>query len=117
VQIALLKAVKAISDSAKAQVLLPTIQILLASSPTAADKDSPQLAELSISCFDVSAASKLNDEKNTLWDTFIAVLRGVFKSGPLAIGFLVLALISWQDSYHLREESSPRLWSVDCLQT
>jgi U3 small nucleolar RNA-associated protein 10 len=62
------------------------MQMLLAASPTTANGNNSQSAELSdlvISCFDISAANDLNDEQNMLWDTFVAVLRGTFKSGQL----------------------------------
>jgi U3 small nucleolar RNA-associated protein 10 len=96
-QIALLKAIEAISDGAKAHVLLPTIHILLSPSALAANENNSQLTELSdlvISCFDVSTAKDLNNEQDMLWDTFVAVLRVVFRSGQSPIYCLVLVLTS-----------------------
>jgi U3 small nucleolar RNA-associated protein 10 len=92
-QIILLKAIEAISDNAKAQVLFPTLQMLLSTSATETNESNSQLAELSdivVSCFDTSVANDLNDEQNILWDAFLSVLRGTFKSGhpnPLAVLF------------------------------
>jgi U3 small nucleolar RNA-associated protein 10 len=83
-QIALLKAVEAISDSAKAQILFPTIQRLLSTPAAIAKGSDPQRAELSdlvVSCLDISVTNDLNDEKHMLWDLFVAVLRATLKSG------------------------------------
>lgn len=82
-QIALLKAVEAISDSAKAQMLLPTIQMLLSASATEANSQLAELADIVVSCFDISVTNDLNDEHNPLWDTFVSVLRSTFESGHL----------------------------------
>ena len=102
-QISLLKAVEAISDSAKAQILLPTIQRLLSTPTTIAKGSNSQLAELSdlvVSCLDISVTNDLNEEKNALWDVFVAVLRGTLKSGPfLRFGCLVV-LTNLQDLSH-----------------
>jgi hypothetical protein len=78
-------------------MLLPTTHMLLSASASPTNENNSQLTELSdlvISCFDVSTAKDLNNEQDGLWDTFVTVLRGVFRSGQSPNYCLVLVLTS-----------------------
>ncbi|KAG6902641.1 hypothetical protein C0995_013766 [Termitomyces sp. Mi166 len=82
-QISLLRSIEAISDSAKAEILLPTIKSLLASKKR--DAMLRDLTDLVMSCFDASVAKDLNEEKSTVWDVYISVVRFHFApNAPLS---------------------------------
>ncbi|KAG6866337.1 hypothetical protein C0991_005804 [Blastosporella zonata] len=81
-RIALLKSIEAISDSAKAEILSPTIKSLMAKN---ADPASRNLTDLVMSSFDVSVAKDFNDEQSVLWDVYVSVIRFHFTPGaPLS---------------------------------
>ncbi|KAF8064012.1 hypothetical protein FPV67DRAFT_198389 [Lyophyllum atratum] len=80
-QIALLKSLEGIADSAKAQIMLPTMKTLV-SSMKADNTDTLQaLTDLAISCFDASVAKDLNDEQGESWSVFVSVIRASFAPG------------------------------------
>ncbi|KAG6909155.1 hypothetical protein DXG01_001782 [Tephrocybe rancida] len=72
-QIALLKSIGAISDSAKAEILSPTIKSLVASKKR--NVVLQDLSDLVMSFFDASVAKDLNDEQGALWDVYVSVMR------------------------------------------
>lgn len=85
VQISLLKSIATITNKAKIQILLPTIQTIITKS-SSADPDS-SFSEISeefttrvLSCYDSFAASYLN-ETAAGWDIFLQLLRRVFCAG------------------------------------
>ncbi|KAG6868786.1 hypothetical protein C0993_010713 [Termitomyces sp. T159_Od127] len=82
-QIALLKSIEAVSDSAKAEILFPTIKSLLASKKS--DATLRDLTDRVMSCFDSSVAEDLNEEKSALWDLYLSVIRFHFEpNAPLS---------------------------------
>ncbi|KAG6888637.1 hypothetical protein C0992_007989 [Termitomyces sp. T32_za158] len=82
-QIALLRSIESISDSAKAEILLPTIKGLLASRKS--DATLCDLTDLVMSSFDGSVAKEFNEEKSALWDLYVSVVRFHFApNAPLS---------------------------------
>ncbi|GLB44223.1 putative U3 small nucleolar RNA-associated protein 10 [Lyophyllum shimeji] len=89
-QVALLKSVDAISDSAKAQILLPTIKTLVSSMKADSTNDMQSLVELAISCFDASVVKDLNEE-GELWGVFISLIRASFTSAGPPVSRVVIS--------------------------
>ncbi|KAF9468309.1 hypothetical protein BDZ94DRAFT_1246474 [Collybia nuda] len=80
-RITLLKAFDTVSNSAKANILLPIIQVLTTPRPANEDSLIPQeLVNLLVSCFDATVANDLNDVQNSMWATFTAVIRNIYTS-------------------------------------
>ncbi|KAG5644278.1 hypothetical protein DXG03_008763 [Asterophora parasitica] len=80
-QVSLLKSLDVISDSAKAQILLPTIRSLVASWKGDISDTQQELTDLALSCFDGSVAKELGDEHGELWNVFVSALRATFAPG------------------------------------
>ncbi|KAG6836982.1 hypothetical protein H0H93_016935 [Arthromyces matolae] len=82
-QVSLLRSIKAISDGAKAEILLPTIRSLVGHKKTVAPLN--DLIDLVMSCFDASVARDFNEESSALWDVYVSVMRYHFSPGaPLS---------------------------------
>lgn len=81
-RIALLRALGTVSDSAKANILLPTIRALFTThQPVNGDSPpSQELVGLLVSCYDTSVVNDFNDTQSNMWDVFMVVLRKLFTS-------------------------------------
>ncbi|KAL0575096.1 snoRNA-binding rRNA-processing protein utp10 [Marasmius crinis-equi] len=82
VQCALLDVVQDISDKAKVEMLLPTIQQIASIMGSPSNPYGPYLDGIARSiagAFDASVATELN-EKVSLWDTFLAVINASLRS-------------------------------------
>ncbi|KAI0712775.1 armadillo-type protein [Cerioporus squamosus] len=82
VKIALLKSVDNVSNEAKAQVLLPTIETLEAQdiSDVTHRKQVQELATLTVSSFDASSAGDLNNTDKPAWGVYEKVLDLTLKN-------------------------------------
>lgn len=80
VKCALLKAVDTVSNEAKAQVLLPTIEALL-NTQTVPSQQLRMLVALAVSGFDSSSAADLNDVDKSTWSMYEKVLVTCLKDG------------------------------------
>jgi U3 small nucleolar RNA-associated protein 10 len=84
-KLALLRSLASVSDSVKAELLVPTMQSLIRDPSTVHGQATlfgpcaEDLAILVVSSFDDSAANDLNDQESLLWAVFLRVLRHYFK--------------------------------------
>lgn len=117
-QVALLKSTATISDKAKIQILLPTIQsvvkrVSLVQPSETFSSVSKEFATRLLSCYDSSAAGCLNETAQP-WDVFLQVIRTFFRSGMFfafqitALNFMNLAQTHLsQPKMPLRTPSNP----------
>jgi U3 small nucleolar RNA-associated protein 10 len=97
----MLKTLSAVSSSAKAQILLPTIQTLTTQRQVV-DEDSSSSQEytgLLVSCFDASVVNDLNDAQSDMWDVLTSVLRKLF-TGKIPCWLRALMLITFIGVQH-----------------
>ena len=86
VQLFLVSLLEQVSDLAKAEALLPTIQILT-NKEQASDLEKlfgPQFEEfatINVSALDVSVSGRLNDTSGTLWSVFLDTMKFYFQPG------------------------------------
>ena len=80
-KVALLKSVDSASNEAKAQMLEPTTETLLAADFQDASKrrELQDLATFAVSSFDTLSARDLNDTEKPLWEIYLKVLTATLK--------------------------------------
>jgi U3 small nucleolar RNA-associated protein 10 len=87
VKLGLLRSMQEVADLSKLQMLLPTIQEVLADSPTTLETsfgDSfPAFVALLLRSFDISAAKALNESSGASWFLYTQALKKAFVPGEI----------------------------------
>jgi len=91
VQISLLKSIATITNKAKVQILLPTIQLQIVKvsatdtgSGSVINSVAEELATRVLSCYDSASAQYLN-ESAPAWDVFVEAVYKYFRSGKISL--------------------------------